>query len=87
MNRPEAREPDTLAADVAGRRAPRLFGARARAGMMALADRCTAEGLVARVFGYPAAAPPDRDALVAGIVTVFAGIVGAALPGAGPLPG
>ncbi len=55
--------------------------------MMALAERCTAEGLVARVFGYPAASPPNRDALVAGLVTVTAGILSAALPGAGPLPG
>ncbi|MBM4391764.1 MAG: hypothetical protein FJ090_11635 [Deltaproteobacteria bacterium] len=55
--------------------------------MMALADRCTAEGLVARVFGYPASSPPNRDALVAGIVTVIAGMVGAGVPGVGPLPG
>ncbi len=56
--------------------APLLVGPRARSGMQALADRLIARGHPARVFGHPARAPANRDALVGAL-----GGLGAALGG------
>lgn len=79
---------DTATGDAApGARAPRLHGARARAGMVALAQRLEEAGLRARVFGHPVAAPPGRDVFVAAVATVLAGVVGAVAGGTGPFPG
>ena len=60
---------------------PRLYGARARAGMQALADRVVANHLPARVFGHPVASPPDRDALVAALFSAAVCGVGWIFPG------
>ncbi len=69
----------------AGARAPRLHGARARAGMVALATRLEEAGKRARVFGHPVAAAPGRDTLVAAMATAVAGLVSVAA--GGPVPG
>lgn len=68
-----ASDPDAL---------PRLTGARARAGVQALADRLAAAGLVARVFGHPARVPANRDAVFAALVGVAAAGVAWVAPSA-----
>lgn len=60
--------------------APRLYGARARAGMQALLERIQSHGAPARLFGHPALAPANRDGLVAGLVACFALMFGAIWP-------
>ncbi|GDX80167.1 hypothetical protein LBMAG42_19780 [Deltaproteobacteria bacterium] len=56
--------------------APLLVGPRARSGMQALADRLTANGHPARVFGHPARAPANRDALVGAVVALGSSLAG-----------
>lgn len=56
--------------------APLLVGPRARSGMQALADRLAASGHPVRVFGHPARAPANRDALVGAVVALAAALAG-----------
>lgn len=49
--------------------------------MQTLVDRALARGLVARVFGHPAAPLPDRDALVAAATALSASVLSWMAPG------
>lgn len=66
---------------------PLLHGARARAGVQALADRLGAAGVPARVFGHPARLPGDGNVLVAAGAALLSALSGLAWPELGRLAG
>jgi hypothetical protein len=64
---------------------PLLAGARARAGMQALADRLAEAGTPARVFGHPAMLPGNGNVLLAAGSAGLAALVGLVAPEVGRL--
>ena len=76
-------DPAAAAASPGSDAPPLLVGPRARVGMTKLVERANAAGRTARVFGFPARFPANRDALLAGGLSLLASTVAWASPTVG----